>query len=320
MPFEREVELLTADARRILLALALVDGPASITELAMTAGISEDATGDGLGELGRLFLVPQPRLFDDQERYTLNRNTRSLVVEVFGKTQAAKQIQAAIGYLWGQGVPLRNDRDVGSFCRQAVLLVREGRHADAEELLTTALAGDYPEDPRLLGQLAWVYRRWNPPRVADARQHYRRSAELGNSSPDTFWHWAAMERDAGEFHEALRIAELGLQRYGADHGGLLLVAALARERQAADLSAAFLEDRGLGLLEVAEECLRRAVACSDLRVRPQELSKTYGSLVRVLRKLGRIEVIDSVLDEWAARLPEDLYLKNERSSRERLGR
>lgn len=317
---EREVELLTPDARRILLALALVDGPASIKELAVTAGISEDAAGDGLGELGRLFLVPQPRLFEDQERYTLNRNTRSLVVDVFGKTQDARQIRAAINYVWGQGAPVGNDRDVGSFCRQAVLLVRDARHADAEDLLTSALAGDYPNEPRLLGQLAWVYKRWIPPRVADARQYFRRTSELRNSSPDTFWHWATMERDVGEWQEALRIAELGLQRYGADHGGLLLVAALASERQAAELSAAFLEDRGLGSLKTAKVWLQRAVACSDLRLRPQELSKAYGSLVRVLRKLGQVEELDSVLEAWSTRLPEDPYLRNERLSRDRLGR
>jgi tetratricopeptide (TPR) repeat protein len=312
---EREVELLTPDARKVLLTLALVEGSASIDELVVTTNISTDAAIQSLDELGKLFLVPQPSLFEDQERYTLNRNTRSLITEVLGGTHEAKQIKAAIRHVWGQGSGPRDTREVGALCRQAVLLVRSGRESEAEALLTAALEGDYPSEPRLLGQLAWVYKKSSPARVAEAREFFRRAAELRTANPDTYWHWASMEREQGQWDEALRIASLGLAHTGAEHSGLLVVAALSEERRAADLSAALQEDRGVAALEAAANYLQRAAECRDSGFRAQELSKVYAGQVRLARKRGRIDRIDTILRAWAEALPTDVYLKNEIASR-----
>ena len=163
----REFDRLTSDAHEVLLAAALFGAPVSTSEIAVAAGrdFDVDRVQNALVELQNLFLVPKPRIVEDIPRFTLNQNTRELVLDVGQNTNPDRfeRIAAAISAVSGKRTGLdRRDRIVvGSYTRQAISLVKLGSSAEAENTLKKGLEA-LPETPDLYGQLGWVYKRWKP--------------------------------------------------------------------------------------------------------------------------------------------------------------
>ena len=232
---EREFEMLSASAKKVLLTCALYEGPASLPEIQVAADLPESDCHDALLDLQNLFLVPRPHLVEGVPRFALNVNTRQLVIDVLGQSNLAARISSAIKVVTGQAqvTPAHRQR-VGQYIRQAVTQVKLNEHASAEESLLEALSL-YPENSDLHGYLGWVYKAWNPnPRYTDARKQFTRAAELKSFKEDTYRHWWDIEREQSEWTSAAEAAEKGLNIIGSSER-LAYLAGYARSQAAKDL-------------------------------------------------------------------------------------
>jgi tetratricopeptide (TPR) repeat protein len=308
---KREVELLTPLARRLLVACALSVGPISIGELEVVANVSRDDAIDALTELGKYYLVPQPRLIEDQPRYALNSNTQRLVQEVYGRSPEGRAIQAAINHLFGAGIVPEAEREAISICRHAVVLMSVGRSDEAAALLTDALEGQFPNHPRVIGQLAWVYKKADPPRSEEARALFDRAYHLNNRLPEMYKHWADMEGRSEDWQAQLVAANKGIERCG-EEPQLLVMAGEAVNRLASRLKqlhgsrADEEHERALALFVRALEASKR------IRAEPEQISRIYSGLTRVARVLGRRQLREGYLEQWEAAMPGDVWLSREK--------
>ena len=259
---EREFEMLSESAKKVLLSCALYEGPASLPEIRAAAHLSEDNCYDALRELQDLFLIPRPQLVEDVPRFALNSNTRQLVIDVLSESDMAARISSAIKAITGQvqATPAHRQR-VGQYIRQAVTQVKLDDHVGAEETLEEALRL-YPENADLHGILGWVYKSWNPTRRADARRNYVRAAELKGSREDTYRHWWEMEKDLMEWTSAAQAAELGLECIPSSER-LSYMAGFARSQSAKDLLQQAQYSRAEQEADKAEAHLRKALLDLD---------------------------------------------------------
>ena len=327
---EREFEMLSESAKKVLVSCALYEGPASLPEIRVASNISEDSCHDALRELQDLFLIPRPQLVEDVPRFALNSNTRQLVIDVLGESDMGARISSAIQVITGQAqaTPAHRQR-VGQYIRQAVTQVKLDEHAGAEETLLEALRL-YPEDADLHGILGWVYKSWNPTRRADARRHYVRAAELKGSKEETYRHWWEMEKDVMEWTSAAQAAESGLECIPSSER-LSYMAGFARSQSAKDLLQQAQFSRADQEANKAEVHLRKALLDLD-DVGPGQyryhgnvhraIVLNYENRVRICqfqREDGReqhfVRLLLRALRRWANEHPDD---PNARSEKQRL--
>ena len=76
---QREIEKLSPDARRILIAAAVTDDPISLAELESILELPEERLLSALSELQTLFLFPKAPAVEGEQRYQINLNTKKLV-------------------------------------------------------------------------------------------------------------------------------------------------------------------------------------------------------------------------------------------------
>ena len=331
----REFDRLTSDARDVLLAAALYDAPVSTSEIAVAAGGGFDVerVQNALGELQNLFLVPKPRIVEDIPRFVLNRNTQQLVLDVTKTTNPDRleKIAAAIRAVSGKSA--RGDRRdrivVGSYVRQAVSLVRLGRFREAEETLKKGLQA-LPETADLYGQLGWVYKRWVPnPRMTDARECFRRAAELKCTNREMYYHWCQLEREDQGWTRMAEAATTGLDLLG-DNLDLEYFAGYAYSRQAHQMLTYDQLERAEDEAERAQHHLKRVlVNPEDLEPGQYKLhSMAYQAMVLTLRTMARIStgrgdnagvernlhLLAGTLDKWKAEHPNDANYESVKSA------
>ena len=322
----REFDRLTADARDVLLAAALYDAPVSTSEIALAAGrdFDRDRVQNALVELQSLFLVPKPRIVEDIPRFTLNQNTRELVLDMGRDTNPDRfeRIAAAIKAVSGKRT--RGDRRdrivVGSYIRQAISLVKLGNSREAEDTLKKGLEA-LPETPDLYGQLGWVYRRWKPSaRTMDARECFKRAAELKCTNREMYFHWCQLEREDRGWTRMAEAAMTGLNLL-PDSLDLEYYAGYAYSRQAHDLLTYDQLERAEDEAERAQSHLQRAlIDPEDLEPGQYRLhSMAYQALALTIRTMARINTargddgaterelrrLAETLDRWKAEHPGD---------------
>ena len=309
---KREVELLTPPARKLLLACALSSSPISLGELEVVTNVSKDEAIDALTELDTYYLVPQPRFIDDQPRYALNSNTQRLVQEVYGQTAEGRALKAAINHVFGSGAGPEAEHEASSICQHAVVLMSADRSSDAATLLNKALETKYPNHPRLLGQLGWVYKKWDPPRRSEARDQFQRAYRLNNRIPIMYWHWADMESQVPDRQAQSAAALKGIERCG-EEPQLLLMAAEAANRVAYELNQLH-ESRAVEEHERALDLYKRGIDASKrVRVEGDQVSRMYAGVTRVARMLRQKKVRESYLEAWESLMPADRRLLTEKT-------
>ena len=322
----REFDRITPDARVVLLAAALYNAPVSTSEIAVAAGreFDGDRVRIALGELQNLFLVPKPRIVEDIPRFTLNQNTRELVLEVTRSTNPDRfeRVSAAVKAASGRR-PRRDRQDrivVGSYIRQAVSLVKLEKFGEAEETIKRGLE-DLPETPDLYGQLGWVYRRWMPSaRVIDARACFKRAAALNCTSREMYYHWCQLEKEDGGWTRMAEAATTGLKVL-KDNLDLEYFAGYAHSRQAHDLLTYDQLERAEDEAELAQHHLRKVlIDPEDLEPGQYRLhSMAYEAMALTVRTIARIATargdengternlrrLASTLKSWKAEHPDD---------------
>ena len=233
---QREFDMLSNSAKKVLLACALFPEPISLPEIEIVAEIPEYECRSAIQELQQLFLIPKPRFVEEVPRFGLNVNTKRLVVDVQGGTDLAKRISSSIKVITGksEATPAIRGR-IGQVIRQAVSLVKLSKHPEAEETLSRALTS-YHSNADLHGSLGLVYKSWTPvSRYADARNQFSRAADLQSKSEDMYRHWSDMEMKNQEWTAAANAAERGIGVVLPQSMQLAFNAGFARSRLARDL-------------------------------------------------------------------------------------
>ena len=93
---QREIEKLSSDAKKVLIAAAVTDDPISFAELESILELSEDRLFSALTELQTLFLFPKAPAVEGEQRYQINLNTKKLVRLVEGSTEFYARIGIAV--------------------------------------------------------------------------------------------------------------------------------------------------------------------------------------------------------------------------------
>ena len=319
---ERELEMLSDAAKKVLLSCALYEGPASVDEIRVASNISATDCERAIQDLQSLFLIPRPQLIEDTPRFSLNVNTRQLVLDVLGESDLAGRIRSAIRQITG-----RSPVTVGPYIRQAVSQAKLNKHGEAENTLWQAL-DLFPENAELHGMLGWVYKSWKPhPRYTDARAHFLRAADLKCSEAETYRHWCDMEASQREWSSAAVAAERGLEVIGKSQR-LSFLAGFTKSRLAQDLfkqaqysraeqevdkaeshlKSAFweLDDLKQGGYQFQSKVHRAMVINYEHRVRICQRQQDSRGENRFLRLMAR------ALDRWRNEHPDDSYASSER--------
>lgn len=303
--------MLSDAGKSVLVAACYRLGPTTFLELQAATGLSDESMSEALLNLQRLFLIPKPSLIEGEQRYNVNVNTRILVRKVFGGTELWRRTDAAYKAIAGELPRARGE--IAAYTRQALFLSRNNEHEKAEELLQSALK-KAPNDPDLTGSLGDVYKNWNPSRITDAREAYRRAWQLRCASEYIYRHWAQMEIDEEEWTNAFGAAEKGLQILGRTRR-LLYLSGYARSRYARELASRTQIAEANVQLDIAQRNLREALRPADTVRSWQDRklnSDVYRALVLNYEQLRQIDDMKRCLDEWVTAQPDDPMGKSER--------
>jgi tetratricopeptide (TPR) repeat protein len=204
---QREIEKLSTDARKVLIAAAVADDPISFAELENILELSEERLISALHELQTLFLFPKTPAVEGEQRYQINLNTKKLVRLVEGTTEFYGRIDTRSKALAGK-LPAVGHTLVGSLVRQAMLRVNAGQDSEAESMLLAAI-DKYPNAPDLHGVLGYIYKRQG--RLADARRQFEAAFKFKANNREMYLHWVRMEIAEKEWSKALAVAEKAIK-------------------------------------------------------------------------------------------------------------
>lgn len=300
----RECEILTTNARKILLAASIWSGPVSFSEIEAVTGSSRETITAGLQEVQRLFLAPKPRLIDGEQRFEINLNIRRLVREVYGATQEYRRIQIAYKTI-SDGVSNVGMGDVGALIKQALYLLRVFKYQEAEDTLLKAL-NKYPSHPDLIGFLGLVYKSWDPPRLTDAREKFLRASQLRCAKQEMYEQWCWMELREQEWVKAFEASEKGLKVL-FNNKTLLYLAGYSKNRLARELQKGLHHGRAEREIVESRKYLEKALGITDdLDSKEKALSpKIYRALVVVCDMASDVKGIKEYFKLWLNECPND---------------
>jgi tetratricopeptide (TPR) repeat protein len=306
----REYELLSPKAKKILLAASVIPGPVSFVELEDITGYSSEVITSAMQELQSLFLVPKPRIVKDEQRFEVNYNTRALVIEQYGDSAEMKRIRDAY-QAFSQKIPVTSNWKISALIRQAVYLIKAGRHGEAEHLLAQAIE-KYPQEPDLCGVLGFVYKSWQPVRLTDAREKFARAYKLGSCNQEMFDHWCGMEIKEQEWSRAIDVAEKGLKRL-PENKHLLYLNGYVRTRLSRELLSGLHADKAKKEAGIAKDLLIRALSAtekSDFREKTPN-SHIYRAIIISCEIIEDFAGLKEYFKRWTSDYPEDPYAKSE---------
>lgn len=259
---QREYELLGQDARKVLLAFCLSKGPSTLEDAEVISGVKEAQRV--VGELQRLFLIPKPTIIEGVPRFDVNLNTRALVLRVMSGTDVYSRLETNVRRLAGElQITGKRRFEVSQYIKQAASLVRLERFVEAESTLQEAL-GKYKDDPDILSQLGKTYGRWKPQaRTTDAKECFKRAAQLKCCQEDMYYVWWGLECKEMEWSAAIKAAEAGLKVF-PENWKFKYYAGYAHSRLGRQLKMQLLSDRARRELQRAKDLLLEALDSVDL--------------------------------------------------------
>jgi tetratricopeptide (TPR) repeat protein len=303
----RECELLSTIARQVLFAGCVCPTKVSFAEIEEVTGLSKENITGALQELQRLFLVMKPKLIEGEQRFEININIRSLVIEVYGNSEQFRRIEGAHKTISGEIE--KGGRDIAGIIRQAIFLLRGDRFLESEQLLVKALE-KFPNKPDLLGVLGFVYKSWKPARVIDAREKFLRAHQLKAPNKEMYEHWCKMEMKEKDWARAAEVAERAFKLMPRDKL-LLYLGGYSRSRFARELRGALHFEKAQKEVISAKGLLQQALrAISDYK-QPNLDADIYRALVLTLEQTGELEEMQHYFQKWKEAFPEDPYVASE---------
>lgn len=307
---QREMEKLSEDARKTLVAAAIPDGSVSFAELENVLAFSEDRLVAALSELQTLFLFPKPKVVEGEQRFEINLNTKKLVRLVESSSSFFARIEHASKALRGQ-LPDVGPGIIGALIRQAQLRLNAGRNQEAEAILLNAVE-KYPQVGDLHSFLGYAYKRMD--RIVDARTQFAAALKLRCKRKDMFLQWLWMEMAEKEWSKAVSVADNALKAI-PDFYEMVAQKVYAKRQAGFDFY------RGTHS-EKADRMWRDAVEDVKLGIKPPEALETgqrqinaslLCSMVICLDMLSEFRERDRWLERWEGEHPDDPQLGRQRS-------
>lgn len=308
---QREMEMLTEKARRVLDSIAVAGRAVTVEEIAVLTAYSEQIVSGSVDELRQLYLLTAPALEEEVPRFQLNGNLAILVRSELADTPREKELTAAYRALEGEEPALGQRTPIRDITRQARLLINGKRLSEAERLLQRAIE-EYPASSHLLALLGFVYIDWEPRRIADARRLFERAAQLRHDDRAMFLAWSRIEYESGHWDKAIDAAEAGMRNRPKKDPMLMQSAARAHIGKAKAFRAAFHESKSAEAFAAADQVLQDAVgAAKGLRLRALDISLLYRDWVHCARLQHREGAVCARLVFWEKWRPFDRNLQLE---------
>ncbi|ANN70638.1 hypothetical protein BAU08_04205 [Bordetella bronchialis] len=205
----REIAQLSLEAKRILLAVALL-GEGSQVELSELLGYHKELVERCLGELEALFLIATPALAS-QRRFRVPENTRRLVIDRGADliTDRPRLEREIIAFRKQSGRSLTKDKRVALAISQAAALVRIGDIKNALSTIRDARRRTQNHFD-LLSYQATLHLKEYPRQPENARKLAREAYMAGCRKDEVFACWFEAEWDVKHFVGALEAAEAAL--------------------------------------------------------------------------------------------------------------
>jgi tetratricopeptide (TPR) repeat protein len=299
---QRELEQLSPDGRKVLIAASIGDDPISYAELESIVRIPEERIVAALNELQTLFLFPTPRVVEGEQRFEVNSNTRKLVRLVESGSDQYGRIETAAKAISGE-LPRVGRGVIAALIRQAYLLMNNDRHQEAETLLLQA-AEKYPQAADLQGFIGFFYRRSD--RFTDATKHFEAAYKLKSNNRDTYRHWVKMEMSQREWTRAIAAADKGI-RMIPNFYELHALRGECKLRSGQDHSSRLQREKAFRLWsEAAQELCQVLKTPDNLLHGEREISADiYRTLVVCLDLVGDYKNLRTYLQLWEEEHPED---------------
>ena len=300
----REFDILSETAKKVLCAGCVAKGAVSFSELEAILGISSERLISGITELQKLFLIPKPRVIENEQRFELNINTKLLVKEVYGDTELYRRVDAACRTLSGE-IQQKSTSRIGAIIRQSLFCVRARKMSEAELLLTNALKV-FPSDTDIIGVLGLVYKSWVPTRLTDAREQFVRAFQLKSKKEEMYIHWSKMEIEASEWTKSALAAENGL-KYFPDSHRLHYLAGYSRSRLGKEFNQQLQNEKAEKQYQEAYSHLKRALKSPDkLDVGERSLNAdAYRALILICEARRDGKNLKEYFEAWKNEHPDD---------------
>lgn len=306
---KREFELLGDSAKHVLLACCLNRMPLSVEEITVITGINREVVLTAVNEIERLFLLPKPTVIKEAPRFDVNINTRSLVIEVMKDSELYKKVNVNVRRLSGE-IQMSGKRkaEISEYLKHSSTLMELGLFGEAEDVLKEGLKKNQ-EDPDILAQLGKIYARWKPsPRLTDAKNSFKRAAELKCLQEDMYHHWWSLECKNQEWTAAVEAGERGLEQF-PDSWILKYRAGYAHSRLGNNLKHQFQRDRARYQLNRARTLLINALNSINLPDLDPYETEIHSDILKclvinseTLRHIGDVKVF---LKQWLNDHPDD---------------
>lgn len=314
----RQLEQLGDVARDVLIALSVADRPLTSLEMANLAGVSDDDAEIAVQGLLRWRLVNRvPAAHEERPGFSLNLNTRRLVLRTYGSDPRVDSYKARLRALGSSRVPAARSRAAGLAIGTAASLVTRGDYESAIAELRRRMTGELADSPELYGALGWAYSRLPDEHFDHARAAFERAFDLGNTKEDTYLHWADMEIERGHdlvgripdgelrmyWLQGAQVAERGIRVCGLTRA-LAQMAGYARTRLGKTLERLNEFTQAEAAYSEAVGHFRRGLDAPASGVRDVARSRVYEGLIVALRGLGDEEAAteaQSELEEMTGR-------------------
>jgi hypothetical protein len=280
----------------------------TLEELRVIANLPIDDVERAVRALRVVYLFSEPSVIAGESRYSVGSNLKRLIEDEYKNGARGREIATVLRRLGRHTSAHEEEPDVAATCRLVFVKASGGQLRDAETILLAALDA-HLDHPRLLAQAGWLYERWRPPRVSEARGSFRRASEMKNRVPNTYSAWIELELDENELEAAVGVAKVALDLCGGSDPKLRQVAGTAYLRLSAASHRRFDEERSRGYAGEAYANFAAAIdAYKRGQVDDEGLSKAYTGAVRSAELGGRLDRAKSRLEEWRTDLPNDPYL------------
>lgn len=206
---ERECELLTDNALKVLFASCIFPEAITFDDIQKITEFNEEIVSASLKELQKLFLVSTPVLLEDFLTFEVNLNIKMLVEACYKDSYKYNQIKHSYKSIY-KNTNKPDSKEVAAVIRQSTLYIRNSEFELAKELIDKGL-NKYKNNPDLIGMLGFIFKTWQPKRrIIDARESFRRAAQLDSKKEALFKHWCEMELEENEWDNAIDVANKGI--------------------------------------------------------------------------------------------------------------
>ena len=299
---EREMEKLSPDSKRVLIAASISEEPISFAELVSVLSASEKRIFNALEELQTLFLFPKPRLVEGEQRFALNSNTRKLVCLVEGQSDLYQRIHVSVRAIAGEG-PQVGRGVISTLLRQAYFLINADSFAEAEALLLAART-KYPHHGDIEGFLGFFYKLRG--RNSDATKHFEEAHKLRSKNRVTYRQWVKMEMGQREWTRAIAAADKALKLI-PEHYEIVALRAECKVRLGMDFQRRLQREKAFKLWEECSSELKSSFKDPEKCAQGErEISASmYKTLSICLDCLGDLRGVREWMIRWEKEHPED---------------